>query len=94
MPQPSYNVHATSITAYAICWGFLIKLGEKGLLTRQEILDSLDVGLAFVEEHAKQFDDQTVTDTARQLLESLMKTVSESGGQRKSSPPDNQVPRE
>jgi hypothetical protein len=94
MPQPSYNVHATSITAYAICWGFLMKLGEKGLLTRQEVLDSLDFGLAFVEENAKHFDDQTATDTARQLLESLMKTVSEGKGQRKSSRPDNQAPRE
>jgi hypothetical protein len=79
MPQPSYNVHATAITSYAIAWGFLLKLGEKSLLSRQEIMDSLDFSLAFVEENAKHFDDQTATDTARQLLEALMKVVGEGG---------------
>ncbi len=38
MPQPDYNVHATALTAYAIAWGFLCKLGEKGVLAPQEIM--------------------------------------------------------
>jgi hypothetical protein len=75
MPQQSFNVHATAITAYAITWGFLCKLGEKGVLTREEIIDALDFALHFVEENAAQFDDQTATNTARQLLESLMNIV-------------------
>jgi hypothetical protein len=52
MPQPAYNVHATAITAYAISWGFLLKLGEKGILSPDEIIDSLDFALSFVEENA------------------------------------------
>jgi len=77
MPQPSYNVHATAITAYAVTWGLMMKLGERGILTPQEIIDSLDLSLAFVEENAGAFDDQTATNTARKLLESLIKTVGE-----------------
>jgi hypothetical protein len=92
MPQPSYNVHATAITAYAIAWGFLLKLGEKGLLTRQEMIDSLDLALVFVEDNAKHFDDQTATDTARQLVESLMKVVSEGGTRKRPTPPDSEPP--
>jgi hypothetical protein len=79
MSQPGYNVHATAITAYAIAWGFMMKLGEKGILTPQEIIDALDLSLNFVEENATAFDDQTATDTARKLLEALIKTVGEKG---------------
>ena len=79
MPQPGYNVHATAITAYAVTWGFMMKLGEKGILTPQEIIDSLDLSLNFVEENAGSFDDQTATDTARKLLEALIKAVGERG---------------
>jgi hypothetical protein len=77
MTQPSYNVHATAITAYAISWGFLTKLGGKGILSPQEIIDALDLSLAFVEENSKAFDDGAATDTARQLLEALIKVVGE-----------------
>jgi len=77
MAQPSYNVHATAITAYAVTWGFLCKLGEKGVLAPQEIIDALDFALHFLEENAPRFDDQTASDTARQLLESLMNIVAE-----------------
>ena len=77
MPQPAYNVHATAITAYAISWGFLTKLGEKGILTPEEIIDALDFALSFVEENAVRLDDRTATDTARQLLKSLMSIVGE-----------------
>jgi hypothetical protein len=73
--QPSYNVHATAITAYAVTWGLMMKLGEKGILTPQEIVDSLDLSLAFVEDTTGAFDDKTATDNARKLLEALMKTV-------------------
>lgn len=79
MPQPSYNVHATSITSYALAWGFLCELGRKGILTPQEVIDVLDFGLAFVEEQSPKFDDQRATDTARQLLESLMRVVRDHG---------------
>jgi hypothetical protein len=89
MPQPDYNVHATALTAYAIAWGFLCKLGEKGVLAPQEIMDALDFALTFIEENAKQFDDQTATDTARQLLESLMKIVGEGKMPKRSSSSDN-----
>lgn len=77
MPQPSYNVHATAITACAVTWGLMMKLGERGILTPQEIIDSLDLSLAFVEENAGAFDDQTATNIARKLLESLIKTIGE-----------------
>jgi transcriptional regulator GlxA family with amidase domain len=90
MPQPGYNVHATAITAYAISWGFLMKLGEKGVLTPVEIIDSLDLALAFVEENAGAFDDRTATDTARQLLESLMRTVGEQRRPPRPSPSDTE----
>jgi hypothetical protein len=93
MPQPDYNVHATALTAYAIAWGFLCKLGEKGVLAPQEIMDALDFALTFIEENAKQFDDQTATDTARQLLESLMKIVGEGKMPKRSSSSDNWQPR-
>jgi hypothetical protein len=89
MAQPGYNVHATAITAYAISWGFLIKLGEKGILTPQEIMDSLDFALAFVEENSQSFDDKTATDTARQLLESLMRVVGEGKAPKRPSPSGN-----
>jgi hypothetical protein len=93
MPQPSYNVHGTAITAYAIAWGFLLKLGEKGILSRQEIVDSLDLALVFVEDNAKHFDDPMATDAARRIVESLMKTVSQGGGTRKTpGQPDNEPP--
>jgi hypothetical protein len=90
MPQPAYNVHATALTAYAMSWGVLMKLGEKGVLAREEIIDSLDFALTFVEENARAFDDQTATDTARQLLESLMKTVGDRRGPRRPSSSDTE----
>ena len=90
MPQPAYNVHATAITAYAMSWGFLMKLGEKGILSPEEIIDSLDLALAFVEENAGSFDDQTATDTARQLLEALMSVVGEQRRPPRPSPSDTE----
>jgi hypothetical protein len=70
-------------------WGFLLKLGEKGILTPQEIMDCLDFALAFVEENSGAFDDKTATDTARQLLEALMKTVGDGKAPKRPSPSDN-----
>ena len=64
MAESAYNVHGTAITAYAISWGLLMKLGERGLLSRQEAVDVLDFALLFLEENAKHFSDQTATDTA------------------------------
>jgi hypothetical protein len=90
MPQSAYNVHATALTAYAISWGFLLKLGERGILTPEEIIDALDFALSFVEENAAAFDDPTATDTARQLLESLMRTVGEQRGPRRPSSSDTE----
>lgn len=75
MPQPACNVHATALTAYAVMWGMLTKLGEKGLLSVQEAADVLDLALAFLEENAKHFDDQAATDIARQLVEALIHTL-------------------
>ena len=76
MAEFAYNVHGTAITAYAISWGLLMKLGEKGLLSRQEAVDVLDFALLFLEENAQHFSDQTATDTARQLVEQLIQTFS------------------
>jgi len=63
----------------------MMKLGEKGILTPQEIIDALDLSLSFVEENAGAFDDQTATDTARKLLEALIKTVGENKSRPSSS---------
>jgi hypothetical protein len=63
--------------------------GEKGVLSPQEIIDALDLSLAFVEENAKAFDDGAATDTARQLLEALIKIVGERHTPRESPPSEN-----
>jgi hypothetical protein len=76
MAQSIHNFHATAITAYAVSWGLLMKLGEKGILNRQEAVDVLDFALVFVEQNAQYFSDQAATDAARQLVENLMQTFS------------------
>jgi hypothetical protein len=77
MTTPFDDAHATAITAYAVSWGFLMKLGEKGILTPQEIIDALDFALVFLEQNGQRFNDPAAIATARQLVESLIKIVGE-----------------
>jgi hypothetical protein len=63
---------ATALVAHAIGWGLLLTLAKKKVIDKQEVMDSLDIGLHWLETLQDQFSNPSAVEDARKIIEQKM----------------------